>query len=126
MELLTEVKLKSMNKPELIAIILTLNGERQQLDAINKKLDIITSELTVAKKCNDLLVSKIEQLERRCSLSEQYFRRECLEIVGIPGVIDDDQLESKVLEIFSTVNVVVSTEKVEACHRIGKKGHDDY
>ena len=40
---------------------------------------------------------------------------------GIPNSIFDDNLESTVTNIFSkATNVNVTTDDIEACHRIGK------
>lgn len=51
-------------------------------------------------------------------MSEQYSRRECLELVGIPESVSHDLLEDKVLDIFSSINVNIQSVNVEACHHI--------
>ena len=63
-----------------------------------------------------------KDLEKRCGKSEQYSRRECLEIAGIPKSVDHKDLEKQVLDIFGSIDVNVKSDDVEACHRIGDKG----
>ena len=43
---------------------------------------------------------KVIEMERNIHRMEQYSRRECIEIVGIPSSITNDQLEEHVLLIF--------------------------
>ena len=47
-------------------------------------------------------------------------RRECLEITGIPATIDNTQLEDKVIQVLNKVGSNISSESVEACHRISR------
>ena len=55
-------------------------------------------------------------LERKCAANEQYSRRECLEISGIPESIPNDNLEETVLKIFNETGVTVNSRGVESCH----------
>ena len=81
-------------------------------------IDLTSSVVNV----NKLLCQKIKELVIRCSKTEQYSRRECLEIVGIPDNIKHDDLVSKSLEIFDQINVKLSPDDIEDCHRVGNKG----
>ena len=60
-------------------------------------------------------------MERQCWANAQYSRRECLELVGVPGSVSDGDLEEKVLKIFEKVGCPVEGNNIEACHRISKK-----
>ena len=55
------------------------------------------SELVVSKSVNSNLCKKITILEGQCN---QYSRRECLEISGIPENIENKNLENLTLQIF--------------------------
>ena len=117
--------LKTLRKDELIDKIIDIQTESNALQAINDKLDALNfkfealnSELAVSRNVNSLLCERIKELERRCGMSEQYSRRECLELVGIPDSVPQDSLEDKVLDIFKSINVDVQSANVEACHRI--------
>ena len=61
-------------------------------------------------------------MKRRCYVNEQYSRRECLEISGIPTSVADNSLESKVLEILEEIDVSIDPSLVEDCHRLPSKG----
>ena len=51
---------------------------------------------------------------------EQYGKRNNLEITGIPDDVSDENLEEKVIQVLSEIQVNVSSSNIEACHRIGK------
>ena len=55
-------------------------------------------------------------LERKSWSNEQYSRRECLEISGLPSSTEDSQLEGTVLQIFEKMDVKVYPQNVEAAH----------
>ena len=59
-------------------------------------------------------------MERNMHWMEEYSRRECIEIVGIPSSITNDLLEEPVLLIFEKLGVVLETMDIVACHRFGK------
>ena len=51
-------------------------------------------------------------------MNEQYSRRECLEIPGVPESVTDDDLEGKVLNLAEKIDVEVYPEHIQACHLI--------
>ena len=61
-------------------------------------------------------------------MTQQYSRRDTLEISGIPMHIDDNKhLEEEVVEIFKDAKATVNRQNIkkmdiQAAHRIGKKG----
>ena len=60
-------------------------------------------------------------VERKCWANEQYSRRECLEISGIPESIQDDELEDCVSKIFNECDIPVDPANIEACYRLKSK-----
>ena len=60
-------------------------------------------------------------VERKCWANEQYSRRECLEISGIPESIQDDDLEDYITKIFNECDTPVDPANIEACHRSKSK-----
>ena len=71
--------------------------------------------------------SKVLNLEHQLSQSEahinslhQYNQRNNLEIQGIPFNVSDDALEDKVIDIFHSLNINMSKNDIEDCHRLGK------
>ena len=45
-------------------------------------------------------------------------RRECLEVAGIPRDVSNENLELKVLEVFSKVGCEILSGDIEACHHL--------
>ena len=60
----------------------------------------------MTKQVNTLLLSRLVSIERQCCLNAQYFRRECLDIEGIPSEVEADNLEEKVVAIFESWDVM--------------------
>ena len=105
----TENTLKDLKKENLIALVLNLQNERdkfmeklcERLDALSNTVDNLTSKLDLVesylvmmtKTVNDNLLNRITNrittLERSLHAQEQYSRKECLEIVGIPVSINN-------------------------------------
>ena len=50
---------------------------------------------------------------------EQYSRRECREIAGIPSSTTNDLPEEHVLMIFEKLGVILEAMDIAACHRFG-------
>ena len=59
-------------------------------------------------------------MERQCWANAQYWRRECLEVAGIPRQVDDKNLETKVLSIFQKIGCTTDPTFIDDCHRLGK------
>ena len=74
------------------------------------------SQLLVTRRVNDNLVKQNCFLERKCATNEQYSKRECLEISGIPDSLANNNLEETVLKIFNETGVTVNSRDAEACH----------
>ena len=55
-------------------------------------------------------------MERKCYENEQYLRRECLEISGVPGSIADNAPEETLLNLFSQCKAPVDPSNVEDSH----------
>ena len=51
---------------------------------------------------------------------EQYGRKNNLEITQIPDDVRDQNLEEKVIQVLSEIQVNVSSSDIETSHRIGK------
>ena len=65
--------------------------------------------------------NKIIDLEIQNNNLDQYSRRNNVEISGIPQSVSDNQLEEKVVDILKAIDVSITTNEIEACHRLGKK-----
>ena len=67
------------------------------------------------------LENKIIDLEIQNNNVDQYSCRNDVEISGIPQSVSDNQLEEKVVDILKAIDVNITTNEIEACHRLGKK-----
>ena len=61
-------------------------------------------------------------LERPCSVTAQYSRRQRLEITGIPSAGNDSDLEDVACRIVNKVGVAITDTDIEDCQRVGNTG----
>ena len=143
--ILTGKQLEKMSNHELTEFAMKLQNNmiNKQTELINdntefrEKLSIIDSKFDEFKKENEVLKNKVSvaekilltlstndknineqviEMERNMHRMEQYSRRECIKIIGIPRSITNDLLEEHVLLIFEKLGVVLETMDIVACH----------
>ena len=68
---------------------------------VEAKYEMVISNLSITKHCNDLLLGHRTQLERNNLNNAQYTRREILEINPVPSDIADNILEQSVRQALS-------------------------
>ena len=74
----------------------------------------------ITRRCNDVLLERITQLERNNLNNVQYNRRETLEINPVPSDIADDVLEQSVCQALSLTETSVEPDDLQACNRMRK------
>ena len=57
-------------------------------------------------------------MERQCQPNTQYSRREYLEVVGIPVDFTNENLTSKMLEVFNNISCEILSRSIESCHHL--------
>ena len=67
------------------------------------------------------LDKRIVNIERRMNDQEQYSRRECIELVGLPDETNGEDLEDMVVKSFKTAGVNVTQRDFHAIHRMKNK-----
>ena len=92
-----------------------LTNEIKLLKENYKKLE---SDISVFKTVSSLLTDQMNNVERQCWANVQYSRREFLEVVGIPSLVNIKDLEGKVSIVFNIIGVTVKPDDVEVCHRL--------
>ena len=125
----TNESLEKLNQRGMSNIVLSLQSKLDEannhvVEEVRKLSDAflkLQSELAVSQQVNSLLSNRLTHVERQCWANAQYSRRECLDVVGIPSEVGADVLEEKVLNIFGKLGCDIPSERIEACHRIGKK-----
>ena len=93
----TEESLTSYNKQQLIKLFLKV---QQQSNEVEGKLQDIGSEISVFKTVSSLLSDQMNIVERQCWVNVQYARRQCLEVIGLPSLVNINDLEGKVCAVF--------------------------
>ena len=73
-------------------------------------------DLAISRNANVSIVERLVVTERKCWANEQYSRRKCLEISGIPESVSDNALEDKIIAILRGEDVEVDTKNIESCH----------
>ena len=86
-----------------------------QLHSTNEK---ITSDLLVVKNVNAKLEERIISLEKSQDKSEQYSRRNNIELSGIPNDVPEDNLEKVVTDICHDSDVEIEPKDIEGCHHL--------
>ena len=126
----TESSLMRLNKEDLVRMLLDYQGKfnnildelKNDLNELKTKFCKLESDLHISRNVNDKLSDKLIVLERKCHANEQYSRRECLEISGIPAEVGDKDIEKKVLEVLDAIGIPVNIDLVEDYHLIPSKG----
>ena len=127
----TESALSKLNKGDLIRIALDmqktqnsilpdmkneLTDMKNELSELRKNYNKLKADLKVSKSVTEPIKNHIIVLERKCWSNEQYSRRECLEISGIPCDTEAGKLEETLLKVFEKRDVDVDPKNVEDCH----------
>ena len=100
----TRSQLENLSKDELIDEVLSLENFNNDINVkfselndrfndFEAKYEMVNSNLLITRRCNDLLVERITQLERNNLNNAQYTRKEILEINPVPSDIAADVLE---------------------------------
>ena len=64
---------------------------------------------------------QIVEIEKRLSGQEQYTRKECVDLVGLPTELYGDQLEDHAVDVFRTADAEVNKRSFHAIHRLKNK-----
>ena len=126
---LTRETLMKMNEDVLAGMVLdykerfdsTLSAITDELKELKADFRKLESDLVISRNVNDKPTKQLILVERKCWANEQYFRRECLEISGIPESIQNYKLEDCVSKIFNECDTPVDPANIEACHRLKSK-----
>lgn len=109
-------------KIKSVAACVELLKERdKQLKQRDETLAALTKRIEALETVTSI-TNRIERIERDGYQSQQYLRRETVEVIGLPDELTDQkQLEEKVVEIFHHAGVNVTTRDFHAIHRLKKK-----
>ena len=92
-----------------------LSENVDRLVTANEKFN---SEMLIVRNVNQNLQNRIINLEKQQSKSEQYNRRNNVEISGISNEVSDQNLEQTVIGICKDSGIEVNPLDIEGCHRL--------
>ena len=121
----TEDILRVSNKIELIELLLKsqehtmgiINSLTEKMKNVNENFKKLKS---VIKNVNNILRKQIVSVERQCWKNAQFSRCECVEVVGLPLSVADDQLENTDCRVLQYIGANITNEKIESRHRLNK------
>ena len=107
---------KKLTKDQLIHLLIEKD---ERLASLNARIEKIEAKLQTDSEAK--FIERVVNLERNSYRQEQYSRRESIEIVGLPeNIVDQEALESKVVELFAHAGVQVTKRDFHAIHRLKK------
>ena len=127
----TEERRKELNKlrkDELIETVIKGEELERRLNERIDKLECVVESLVrkFEQKCEPSeqpcdFKRRLVEVERNLYLTDQYERRDCVELVGIPDNIPQDDLEGVVINAFGVAGITVEPRDFQACHRLRNK-----
>ena len=109
---LNEAALRKLDREESFKLTL----EYQNLSVLREYYEKLESDIIATKLVNSKLCNQMKLLERQSWLNEQYSRKECLKMFGVPESIIDKDLEGKALNLFEKNDIVIHPDNTEVCH----------
>ena len=100
-------------------IVSALQARVLSLEQVNG--DLVKENQRLANE-NEQLKSKIESLEFTTESLEQYSRRNCLRIAGIPENPAREDIDNVILNICKDLSVNIQKEDIDRSHRVGRPG----
>ena len=130
----TRSQLENLSKDELIDKVLSFEDFKNDINAkfselndrfnhFQAKYEMVNSNMSISRRCNELLIERITQLERNNLNNAQYNRRKTLEINPVLYDIADDVIEQSVCQALSLTGISVEPDDLQACHRMRKKDY---
>ena len=90
----------------------------ENVDRLVTANDKLNCELLIVRNVNQNLQNRIINLEKQQPKSEQYNRRNNVEISGISNEVSDQNLEETVIGICKDSGIDVNSLDIEGCHRL--------
>ena len=91
----------------------------EELRKLNESFQQLKSDLVITKNVNSQLHNRFVHVEIQCWENPQYSRRECVENVGIPTSVPDNELAETFCKIVDKIGVKINDKNIEKCHRVG-------
>ena len=92
----------------------------EKIDSLQSSIKKFESELGIVKSVNTALAKSVRSLQVKLNQSDQYSRRDTVEISGVPK--DSIDLENKTIKLFEKIDVTVVPSDIVACHPLKREG----
>ena len=102
--------LRNTFEPQITAMISSI---------VKGVLDGLTSHVKVVEKENESLKTRVAFLEAKSDAAEQYSRRNCLRIAGVPENATENT-DTYVVKLERAIEADVNIDDIERSHRVGK------
>ena len=111
------------NQSYTVKILANLEDVNKQLGTLRMEVNDLKTQVSASSSSTTDAISdrRMTDLERESFASQQYSRRDSIEIVGIPESIGNEDLEAKTIKLLKAINVDVTASDIQACHRLTKK-----
>ena len=96
------------------------NSESEEDEGPGDEDPVNSADVDELKRIIQEMDTRILELDVRVLECEQYSRRESVVISGIPGHIQDNQLEETVIDILKNLQIYIQRKDISAIHRLGK------
>ena len=94
------------------------NGERSMTVLSAAVEEIRKNQAMKSNEQNPDFERRLLNVEKENYATQQYSRRDTLEIAGIPQSIEDSELEKKACDLFGEIGVPITPSQIQACHRL--------
>ena len=84
----------------------------EEVRKLNEIFQQLKSDLVITKNVNSQLHNRFVNMERQCWANAQYSRSECVEIVGIPTSVPDNELEETFCKFVNKVGVKIDDRDI--------------
>ena len=111
-------------KDDLSSIVSNL--EKKTMDSFKNEIELMTKPLIgkidILERKNQVYEAHLREHDKRVDDAEQYSRRSCLRIYGVPLSKDESSADclTKVKELFGKLSVNVPEECIDRAHRSGQ------
>lgn len=87
------------------------------------RIDTLELDNKALKDQNTKLLDRVVELESSSESAEQYSRRNCLRLSGVPESLGEDP-DQLVMDVSDAVGAGLSIQEIDRCHRIGRRRPD--
>ena len=93
-------------------------GVRGALEGLTSTVNSLQSTVEDLQKDNTSLTERVETLEKKVDAAEQYSRRNCLRLSGVPEN-PSENTDVYIIDMARAIDAEVTLDEIERSHRVG-------